>query len=67
MTLNARVQRLDFWDLKFLGLTGVIFGILLSKIRLDLLDISSWWWTALAILLALRPLYHYWIKGVVHK
>lgn len=63
MSLHTRVQRLDFWDLKFTGLAGVVFGILLARYRLELLDISVWWWLSLMILLIARPMYHYWIKS----
>lgn len=62
INLNLRTKKLDFIDFKLEWLCGVVVGIVLARYRLELLDISVWWWITLAILLALRPLYRFWIK-----
>jgi hypothetical protein len=64
MKLHKRVKNLDFWDIKMSGIAGVIVGIILARYRLELLDISIWWWLTLLTLVILRPIYHFWIKGV---
>lgn len=64
MNLHKRVQNLDFWDVKMSGIAGIVLGIILARYRLELLDISIWWWLTLFILIILRPIYHFWIKGV---
>jgi hypothetical protein len=60
--LNRRAKGLDYWDLKMASGGALCFGIILSRLVPALVDVNPWWWVALAVLLLLRPLYHFWVR-----
>lgn len=47
---NNCVKKLKYWDVKLIGLTGLLIGIILVKLIPSILDINIWWFVIIAVL-----------------
>ncbi len=59
---NAKVKKLDWLDVGLIKWSCIAFGVILVMLIPALTEISIWWFIAIAILLAIRPIYRVYIK-----
>lgn len=55
-------KKLSFADYILIKLSCVAFGVVLAALIPTLIEINVWWIIAVALLLAIKPLYTVWIK-----
>ncbi len=51
------VRRLRWFDIKLTQLSAVFVGLVFAKLIPALLELSVWWFVALAVILLARPVY----------
>lgn len=61
---NKRVQLLNWFDLKLVGISCLLIGLLLAKWIPSLLDINVWWYIIIAALGLIRFFYVIYFKKV---
>lgn len=54
---NERVKRFSIFDIKLVQGAAIFFALIIIKLVPDLLNVSIWWFVALSILCAVRPMY----------
>ncbi|MFC1663974.1 hypothetical protein ACFL0A_02570 [Patescibacteria group bacterium] len=59
---NKRIQLLTWFDLKLVGLSYLLIGLLLAKWMPSLLDINVWWYIIIAALGLTRVFYVIYFK-----
>ena len=59
---NDKVKKLDWLDVALIKWSCIAFGVILALLIPALTEISIWWFVAIAILLAIRPIYRVYIK-----
>ncbi len=60
--LNKRNKNMDFWDIGLTKWTMFFFTLLLVKFWPVLLSLDWYWYLLATIILAIRPLTHFFIK-----
>jgi len=58
---NEKIKKLDCWDIKLIKLSSIAGGLAIFKVvkiiwGWDAFSISVWYWLAIAVVLAVRPL-----------
>ncbi len=59
---NDKVKKLDWLDVALIKWSCIAFGVILALLIPALTEISIWWFVAIAIFLAIRPIYRSYIK-----
>ncbi len=59
---EAKTKKLDWLDVGLIKWSCIAFGIILAMLIPALLEINIWWFVAIAVILAIRPLYRAYIK-----
>jgi len=59
---NDRVKRLSIFDIKLVQGAAMAVMLILVKIFPDIMTLSVWWFVALMIAFAPRPMYLFFIK-----
>ena len=55
--LNRRVKSLSYFDMKLIGWSGIILGLILAKLFPPLTEISWPWLIILVLVLLIKPTY----------
>ena len=59
---NAKVRKCDWLDIGLIKLTVAAFVLLLAKLWPAILSLPWYWYAAVAVLAAIRPLVRIWAK-----
>jgi len=59
---NQRVKLFSIWDVKLAQLSAIAFVLILVKLIPAVISISIWWFVAICIIAALRPIYAMFVK-----
>ncbi len=59
---DAKVKKLDYLDLGLIKWSCIAFGIILAILIPTLTEINIWWVVAIAVLVAIRPIYRAYLK-----
>ncbi len=59
---ESKTRKLDWLDIGLIKWSCVAFGIILAMLIPALLELSIWWFVAIAVILAIRPFYRAYIK-----
>ncbi len=59
---NERVRRLTIWDIKLAQGCAMLLAIIIIKLIPDILRIDLTWFIVLTIILAIRPVYAFFLK-----
>ena len=60
--LTRRVRRFDIFDVKLAQLSAAFFMLIIAKLIPGIMSISIWWFVALLVLCAAKPVYVFWFK-----
>lgn len=60
--MNARVKKFSILDLKLAQFIGIFVALILAKLIPGIMDINIWWFVALLVICAVRPVYVFFIK-----
>ena len=60
--MNARVKKFNILDVKLAQGVGIFVALILAKLIPEIMDISIWWFVALLVICAVRPVYVFFIK-----
>ena len=60
---NKKVKRLNIFDIKLIQGAAMALALILAKLIPQIMELSIWWFVALLLLLALRPIYMFYIKA----
>ena len=60
--MNERVKRLNIFDIKLVQGAAMFIALILAKLIPGIMEISIWWFVALSVICAIRPLYVFYIK-----
>ena len=61
--MSKRAQRLDIWDIKLAQGAAMCVILIVVKLLPQILTISVWWFVALLMLLAIKPLVSFYFRG----
>lgn len=61
-TMNSRVKKFSVLDVKLVQGVGIFVAFIIAKLIPQILDINIWWFVALLVLCAIRPMYVFFIK-----
>ena len=59
---NKRIRFFTIWDIKLIQLCAMLVIIILIKLIPDIISLSYWWYIALLVLAAIRPIYLMFFK-----
>ena len=59
---NERVKRFTIFDIKLVQGIGIAVALILAKLIPDIMKIDIWWFVALLVLCAARPIYLFFLK-----
>lgn len=59
---NERVRRLTIWDVKLAQGCAMLLAVIIIKLIPDILRVDMAWFIVLVIILAIRPMYAFFIK-----
>lgn len=54
---NDRVKRFSIFDVKLVQAAAFFFALIIVKLVPDILNVTIWWFVALALVCAIRPMY----------
>ncbi|MCK4338807.1 MAG: hypothetical protein KAW87_02305 [Candidatus Cloacimonetes bacterium] len=60
--MNERVRKLTIFDIKLVQGAAMFIMLIIVKLIPQIMNISIWWFVALAILCGIRPVYVFFIK-----
>ena len=60
--MNERVRKLTIFDIKLVQGAAMFVMLIIVKLIPQIMNISIWWFVALAILCGIRPVYVFCIK-----
>ena len=60
--MNKRAQRLDIWDIKLAQGAAMCVILIIVKLLPQILTISIWWFVALLMLFAIKPLVSFYFR-----
>lgn len=60
--INERVKRFNIIDIKLVQCTAIFAMLIIVKFIPKIMDINIWWFVALLVLCAIKPLYVMYIK-----
>ncbi|MCK4421351.1 hypothetical protein KAW48_06085 [candidate division WOR-3 bacterium] len=60
--INERVKRFNIIDIKLVQCTTIFAMLIIVKFIPKIMDINIWWFVALLVLCAIKPLYVMYIK-----
>ena len=60
---NDRVRKLTIFDIKLAQGAAMAVMLVIVKLLPPIMNVSIWWFVALAIILGLRPTYQFYIKS----
>ena len=60
--MNKRAQRLDIWDIKLAQGAAMCVILIIVKLLPQILTMSIWWFVALLMLLAIKPLISFYFR-----
>ena len=59
---NSRVRKMTIFDVKLVQGAAIFFALFIVKIFPSILNINIWWFVALAVLFAIKPVWVFFIK-----
>lgn len=59
---NSKMKKIDVWDMTCIKLACMVFGLLIAKLWIPILNWEWYWYLIIVILLALRPWYRVYLK-----
>jgi hypothetical protein len=59
---NRKVRTLTIVDLKLVQVASMALILVVVKLFPQIMSLSIWWFVALLIVCALRPLYVFWVR-----
>ena len=60
--MNQRVKRLTIFDIKLVQVSGMLVILIIVKLIPQIMTLSIWWFVALLVICAIRPLYVFYFK-----
>lgn len=60
--MNKRAQRLDIWDIKLAQGAAMCVILIIVKLLPQILTINIWWFVALLMLFAIKPLVSFYFR-----
>ena len=60
--MDRRIKRFSIIDEKLAQLAAIFFALIIVKLIPQIMDINIWWFAALLIICAIKPLYVFYIK-----
>ena len=60
--MNQRIKKFDLIDEKLAQAAAIFFALIIVKLKPQILDVNIWWFVALLIICAIKPLYVFYIK-----
>jgi len=60
--MNQRVKRLTIFDIKLVQACAMLVILIIVKLIPQIMMLSIWWFVALLVLCAIRPLYVFYFK-----
>lgn len=60
--LNERVKKFSIFDVKLAQGIGIFTALILVKLIPKIMDIDIWWFVALLVICAMKPVYVLFIK-----
>ncbi len=60
--MNQRVKRLTIFDIKLVQACAMLVILIIVKLIPQIMRLSIWWFAALLVLCAIRPLYVFYFK-----
>ncbi len=60
---NRKVKKFTIFDVKLAQAAAMAFVLIIVKVFPQIMALSIWWFVALAVVCALRPIYAMWFKG----
>lgn len=62
---NVRVKRLKIYDIKLAQGAAMCVILVIAKLYPPLMNVGLWWFVIVGIILALRPMYAFFVKRPV--
>ncbi|KPK73239.1 hypothetical protein AMJ87_02500 [candidate division WOR_3 bacterium SM23_60] len=60
--MNQRVKKLTIFDIKLVQACAMLVILIIVKLIPQIMMLSIWWFVALLVLCAIRPLYVFYFK-----
>ena len=60
--MNERVKKFGILDVKLAQGIAIFVALIVAKLIPEIMDINIWWFVALLVICAIKPLYVFWIK-----
>ena len=60
--MNLRIKKFGIIDEKLAQLAAIFFALIIVKLLPQIMDVNIWWFVALLIITAIKPLYVFYIK-----
>lgn len=60
--MNARVKKFTILDIKLAQGIGIFVALILAKLIPGIMNINIWWFVALFVICAIKPVYVFFIK-----
>ena len=60
---NQRIRRLNIFDVKLAQGAAIFLALVIVKLIPEILTIDIWWFIAITILCAVRPVYVFFLKN----
>ncbi len=60
---NQRIRRLNIFDVKLAQGAAIFLALVIVKLIPEILTIDIWWFIALTIFCAVRPVYVFFLKN----
>ncbi len=60
--MNKKVRKFSIVDVKLVQGVGIFVAFIIAKLIPQILDINIWWFVALLLLCAIRPMYVFFLK-----
>ena len=60
--MNKRVKKMDWVDIAMIKWSCIAFGVLLVILFPVILDVNMYYFVAITVVLAVRPLYNFYLK-----
>ena len=59
---NRKVEKFTIFDVKLAQCAAMAFMLVIVKVFPEIMNLSVWWFLALAVICVLRPAYAAWFK-----
>ena len=60
--MDQRIKKFGIVDEKLAQAAAIFFALIIVKLKPEIMNINIWWFVALLILTAIKPLYVFYIK-----